>query len=142
MRRKLLCLFGAGAAAAAAFLQAAPASLDNLRNALDVIDGYLARAASSNPIYRADLRPGGDPNNLPAGRQFARGAWLGPFTYRAKTYRELTPAERAALLGDPNFRAYIAAATFRRGNTAIAIPPAEMLKPGPFIVALPAPFPP
>jgi hypothetical protein len=149
MQRLALCLRVSGVIAAAAFLQAAPEAPDTAPNALGVIDEFLRKAATSNPGYRTDLRPGGDPNKLPEGRFFARGAWLGPFTYRARTYRELSAAERAELLGDRRFREYLAAAAgaFRASAAAGAdppfavIPPAEMLKPGPFIVTLPAPVP-
>jgi hypothetical protein len=158
MRKSAPCLRAAGFIAAAALLQAAPETPDNAPNALGVIDGFLEKAAAFNPAYRADLRPGGDPNRLPSGRLLARGAWLGPFTYRAKTYRELTAAERAGLLGDPRFREFLAAAAgappaspaaaaisaaaemAAAEMAAAEIPPAEMLKPGPFVIALPVPL--
>lgn len=117
-------------------------------NALGLFDAWLAQTAAETPAYRADLRAGGDPDAIPPGREFGRSALLGPFTYRPKTYGELTRSERAAVLADPKFRAFLI--TMRRQcdgeNGAdpaaprpasprdpmeISLTPVEMLHPGP-----------
>jgi hypothetical protein len=123
-------------------------------NALGLIDAWLAHAAGSSASFRADLRPGGDPANLPPGRFLCRSPFLGAFTYRPKTYRELSPAERRSVLCDPRFRAFLVSvreasdrddggkvpdrrAAARSGPEDIRVPPEEMLRPGPLWVFLP-----
>ncbi len=76
-------------------------------SALALFDAYLAQAALSTPDYRADLKAGGDPRQVPLGRLFADGPMVGPFTYRPKTYDELTPDQRSVLLHDPKFRSFL-----------------------------------
>jgi len=123
-------------------------------NALVLFDAYLARAALERLAYRADLQPGGDPRTVPPGRLLGSSPTLGPFTYRPKTYDELTRAERAALMRDPKLRSFLIATReqFDRGTSAsgpvspaaarprierIAIPPEEMLRSQPMFITLP-----
>jgi hypothetical protein len=80
---------------------------DPTGNALGLLDAWLAREAVHSAAYRADPRPGGDAASLPPGRLLGHSPFLGAFTYRPKTYRELPSLERAALLGDPGLRAYL-----------------------------------
>ena len=100
------------------------------RNALRLLDTYLAREALATPEYRADPQPGGDPARLPPNRLFASGPLLGPFTYRPKTYAELSLPQRAELLRTSRFRAFIA---------RIPVAPEDMLSPRPLLVTLPDP---
>ena len=79
-------------------------------SALTLFDAYLAEAALSQPIYRTDLRPGGDAAHVPLGRLLGRGPMIGSFNYRPKTYEELSRMERAAMLHDPKFHAFLIAA--------------------------------
>lgn len=104
-----------------------------------LLNAYLAQAAVETIRYRADPQPGGDPRNLPPGRLFGISPALGPFTYRPKTCDELTPAERAALIRNPEFRSFLIAARERGGPIIISIPSAEMLRPRPVVITLPAP---
>jgi len=90
-------------ASAADTIAPAPAS------ALTLFDAYLAEAARTVPLYRTDLRAGGDPQHIPLGRFFGQGSMIGPFTYRPKTYDELTREERAELIRDPKFHAFLIA---------------------------------
>jgi hypothetical protein len=82
---------------------------DRQGNALAVFDAWLAQAAANNIIYRTDFQTGGDPAAIGPGRAFGRSALLGGFTYRPKTYRDLTRSERAAMLADPKFRTFLIA---------------------------------
>jgi hypothetical protein len=127
---------------------------DRPGNALGLFDAWLAQAAAETPAYRADLRAGGDPDAIPPGRGFGRSALLGPFTYRPKTYGELTRSERAAVLADPKFRAFLIAMrrqcdgengvepvaprpANRPDPMQISPTPVEMLHPGPAWWVLP-----
>ena len=76
-------------------------------NALGLLDAYLSQAADETPPFRTDLEPRAGSAPVPSGRRSGLGSVLGPFTYRPKTYRELTPAERSDLLRDPKFRAFL-----------------------------------
>jgi hypothetical protein len=124
-------------------------------NALMLFDAYLARAALERIAYRTDLQPGGNPRTVPPGRLLGSSPTLGPFTYRPKTYDELTRAERAALMRDPKLHSFLIATReqFDRGTSAsgpaspaaarprierIAIPPEEMLRSQPMFITLPA----
>lgn len=78
------------------------------RNALELLDAFIAAQAVDNADYRTDLRPGGEPGKVPQGRRLSTGPVLGPFTYRPRTYSELSPALREALLADPRLRSFIA----------------------------------
>jgi len=100
---RLLAAFLLGLASAGpASAQAVPGP------ALEIINAYLARAAESDPADRADVKLG-DPPRLSAGRFAAYSPLLGDFSYRPKTYDELSRADRAALLRDPAFHAFLAA---------------------------------
>lgn len=114
--------------------------------ALTLLDAYLGTAARNQPAYRTDLRAGDIPAGLlPAGRSLGWSPWLGAFTYRARRFEELSAAEQAAVLRDPGWRAYLAAAARREGVRAeaafrISIDPPEMLARRPLrIVLAPAP---
>jgi hypothetical protein len=91
-------------AVAATCLAAADAS-----NAVAIFDAYLAHAARTIPEYRADLRPVGPNESDSSGRLLARGPIIGAFTFRPKTYGELNRTERADMLRDPRFRAFLVA---------------------------------
>ncbi|HVW22033.1 MAG TPA: hypothetical protein VHC86_12535 [Opitutaceae bacterium] len=85
----------------------------------------------------------------PCARAAAEGAAPSPLdTYLAEAaprrFADLTPAERAALLRDPRLRDYLAAraatAAARDARpAAIALPPGEALRPGPWRAPLPGP---
>lgn len=77
-------------------------------NAVAVFDAYLAHAARTAPEYRADLRPVGPNESEASGRLLARGPIIGTFTFRPKTYGELSRSERADMLRDSRFRAFLA----------------------------------
>jgi hypothetical protein len=101
---------------------AGPARAEEIpANALTLLNAYLAQAALSLPADRADIVLGGSPHP-PPGRFPATSAWLGPFTYRPKTYRELSASDRAALLRDPAWPAFLAA---HRPAPAASLPPPD-----------------
>ena len=116
-----------------------------------LFDAYLARASRTVTAYRAEIRVGDDPGNSGPGRLTGQSAYLGTFTYRPVTYAELSREERAALVHDPQFRAFLASLDRRAspppaGPIApdsagplrhLRIPPEEMCRPGPFVIALP-----
>jgi len=125
-------------------------------NALMLFDAYLARAALERPAYRTDLQPGGEPRTIPPGRLLGSSPTLGPFTYRPRTYDELTRAERAVMMRDPKLRSFLIATREQidRGAAAsektparaprprierIAISPEEMLRSRPMLITLPVP---
>ena len=78
-------------------------------NALAVFDAYLTHAAPTVSHYRTDLRPTGNSADKSPGRLQAPGPLIGAFTYRSKTYAELSRDERSELLRDPRFRAFLLA---------------------------------
>ena len=85
---------------------------------------------------------GGDPARVPAGRVFGLGPIAGPFTYRPKTYAELSRSQRAALLREPRFRRFVAQFASGRGVAPAArwtIAPEEMLSRRPCLLTLPPP---
>jgi hypothetical protein len=127
----------AAAALAAAALLSGSAPGQPRGNALDLLDAYLWEAAATTPAYRADLRAGAGPSDAADGRRAGVSPVLGPFTYRPRTFPELSASERSGVLADPalgNFLRKRRAAALR-----LAIPPAEMLRPGPLVVAVPEP---
>lgn len=124
------------------------------QTALSLFDSYLAQEAPVEPCYRTDLRAGGDPGHVPPGRFFAVGPMIGPFTYRAKTYGELTVEERAAVLHDPRFRAFLIATRVQEdrppswksgarslhpAQERLVLTPEEMLENRPVLVVLARP---
>ena len=108
-------------------------------NALTLFNAYLARAAATTIEYRADLQPGGDPRRMAPGRLFGISPLLGPFTYRPKTYGELTPAERGALIHNPKFRSFLIATRQPGAPLKITLPAEEMLRSRPAVITLSAP---
>jgi hypothetical protein len=112
------------------------------RNALALLDAFVAAAARDRPGLRADVRPAGNSQAPPPGRALAFSANLGPFTYRPRTWAELTGADRAALLRDGGLREFLAAnaagvAPIPTRNVSLSAD--EMLRLGPAIVRLPPP---
>jgi hypothetical protein len=108
-----------------------------------LLDAYLAASAPSTPGYRKDIRPtGGGLAGAPAGRLTGFSRVIGPFTYLPRTAADLSPGERAAIGDDPRFAPFAAATRLAsaRGSGApvFDIPPAEMLRHGPVLVALAA----
>ncbi len=105
-------------------------------NARELLDAYLALAAAAAPAYRTNLRPAAsaDPEAAPPpdGRHFGRSPVLGPFTYRSRTYAELSREERIALWRDPGLRAFLAGLRVRAAR--FSVPPSELLRPGPLVV--------
>jgi hypothetical protein len=106
-----------------------------------LVDAYLAAAAPSTPAYRKDIRPtgGGLAGALP-GRLTGFSRVIGPFTYLPRVAADLTPGERAVVAGDPRFAPFAAATRLASGpgsgTPVFEIPPAEMLRRGPVLVAL------
>ena len=68
--------------------------------ALQIFDAFLAAAAPADPDYRTDIRRSGEPSHPSEGRLTGVSPLVGPFTYRPKTYAELTRSERIELLRD------------------------------------------
>ncbi len=113
-------------------------------SALDLLNAYLVQAARSNTGYRAEIRAGADPSAVKEGRLAGESSYIGPFTYRPKTYSELIASERASLLRDPDFREFLEAQSGseeRRQMKVLrfAIAPDEMLRGRPFVIVLPSP---
>jgi hypothetical protein len=107
--------------------------------ALPLFDAYLAEAARTVTAYRADIRIGADLKDAGPGRLEGESAFLGRFTFRPVTFAELSRTERARLVHDPQFRAFLQ----KLGQPAplptdfeVTITPAEMLRSGPFDVVL------
>ncbi len=107
-----------------------------------LLDAYLTTAAATQPEYRTEVRAGGTTPGSDAGRQTGCGPVLGPFTFRARTYAELTLGERREVLRDPRLRAFLLArnpgATPRKGPATkrFSISPATMLDGRPFAIEL------
>ena len=127
---------------------AAPAGAPSETSVLAQCDAFLAAAAARTSAYRADLRPAEAGAGTGPGRRFAVGPLAGGFTYRPKTYRELTDPERAAVWRDPDWAAFLqagrneppAGASTRASRAhpfRVTIHPAEMLRSRPGSIALP-----
>lgn len=111
-----------------------PATGAPAENALEVLNLFLADSAPTTPAYRADLQRNADPGHVPEDRLSGVSPLIGPFTYRPKTYAELTPAERVELLRDGRFHEFLL-----RRSRRFEINPEDMLKAQPLIVQLNAP---
>jgi hypothetical protein len=118
----------------ALFLPSAPAFGAPGENALETINRFLAESAATTPAYRADLQRATDPSRVPDGRLSGFSSLIGSFTYRPKTYAELTQAERVELLRDGRFRDYLLAM-----GRPFRIAPEDMLRPGSLPVELDPP---
>jgi hypothetical protein len=103
-------------------------------NALEALNLFLAESAPTTPAYRADLQRDADPEHVPAGRLSGVSPLIGPFTYRPKTYAELTPVERVEILRDGRFHDFL----LRRGRR-FEIEPKDMLNGQPLAIQLSAP---
>ena len=117
--------------------------------ALTLFDAYLAQAARTAPAYRADIRKGDDPKGGGPERLVGESAYLGSFTYRPKTYAELSRPERALLVHDPQFHAFLLgrhpppssiaarpAALESAADFHCTISPEEMLRSQPLLIEL------
>lgn len=105
-------------------------------NGLRLLDAAIAWAAEAVPDYRTDLaaadRSAEKPGARPSGRRLGWSPTIGYFTYRPKTYRELGPGQRAALLSGPLFRWFVEQGLKHPGE--LSLTPAETLRPGPLVV--------
>jgi hypothetical protein len=119
--------------------------------ALPLFNAYLAQAALTVTADRTDLRIGDETKGPEPGRLTGESAYLGPFTYRPKTYAELSQAERALLVHDPQFHAFLVARgrhtppppdpkidrTAPKVDFHCEISPEEMLRSRLFVIVLP-----
>ncbi len=115
-------------------------------SALAVIDAFLDDQSRTVPAFRTDFRRlGAAPP--PPGFAVATSPLIGRIGYRSRTFADLAPAERRAVLRSGLLRAYVEASV-RYGSapiTAEVLPldPAELLDPSPsFVDAGPASPPP
>jgi hypothetical protein len=123
-------------------------------NALGLMDAWLALQATRSAEFRADPSPMRDGATPAPGRLAGHSPLLGAFTYRPKAYGELNPRERAELLSDPGFRAFLASVRktcdgpgFRadlpgrpsghRDLGTVDLSPDEMLRPKPVWILVP-----
>jgi hypothetical protein len=129
----------------AAFGAATALAAPDEGNALALCDAFLTASAARTPAYRTEIQPAADRANIGAGRFFSVGPLAGAFTYRPKTYGELTPGERAAVWADPGLPAFLrdiwknSQSSTRDRPIRVAIRAAEMLRPRPGSIALPRP---
>jgi hypothetical protein len=117
-------------------------------NALMIFDAYLAQASLSNPIYRADPKPEAAASDLAPGRLSGRSDLIGRFSYRPRRFAELNRRERAELLSDPGFRAFLVSNREKSERTEggqprpsaaaafFSVSPEDMLASGPVEVVL------
>ncbi len=133
---------------AALLLAAAAGAVAEPEPALAILDAFLRQTARIDPTYRADLRLPAEPGAGGDGRLAGQSAFLGPFTYRAKTYADLSPAERIRVLQDPQFHAFLLRRTTALPPPAgigpaatyhCSITPEDMLRPGVLQIVLPSP---
>ena len=103
-------------------------------NALEALNLFLAESAPTTLAYRTDLQRKAGPEHVAEGRLSGVSPLIGPFTYRAKTYAELTPSERIELLRDGRFHDFLL-----RRSSRFEINPEDMLKAQPLVVQFAAP---
>jgi hypothetical protein len=123
-------------------------------NALGLADAFLAAQAQNSAEYRADVRATMDDAPIPPGRIAGHSSLLGAFTYRPRTYLELSARARAEILSDPKFRIFLVSVRqsvdgpgFRTGLPGKPMPspdlgtidlvPEEVLRPSPVWILVP-----
>ena len=72
-----------------------------------VLNAFLASIAKDHPEYKADIRlwQAGDP--VAPGFQVGQSAALGSYTFRPKTWGELSDAEKTGVLANPRLKSFI-----------------------------------
>lgn len=112
-------------------------------SALDALNAYLIDAARTHAAYRAGVVAGDAPDGPAPGRFLGWSARIGPFTYRVRSYSELSPQERAAVLADPAWRAFASTRRPPANRTPpverIALAPEDMLRTEPLVLPWPPP---
>lgn len=76
-------------------------------NLLPLLNAFIASIAKSHPELKADIALLQHGEAIAPGRQLGKSAAMGDYTFRPKTWTELTPGERAALLKHPSLKAFI-----------------------------------
>ena len=90
-----------------AFARAQMAGTPVPKSPLQIYNEYLATYADLVPEYRTELTLGVEAGNNPKSPfRLARNALIGSYTYRPKTYTELTTQEQMDVERDEKFQAY------------------------------------
>ncbi len=85
------------------------ASAQQEGSAASLFNAFIASIASADIVYRTEVQLNADPANVPPGRLLGKSTFAGYFTFRAKTYEELTTPQRIALRNDARFKAFLVA---------------------------------
>lgn len=89
-------------------------------NLVPILNAFLASIAKSHPEFKADIRfwHAGEP--ITPGYQMGHSAAMGDYTFRPKTWAELSEGERADVLNHPNLKAFIVSVRNARIYPAIS----------------------
>lgn len=72
-----------------------------------VVNAFVALYCKENMSWKKDVRVTSTPREVPPGRQVGLSTYVGYYTFIPKTWDDLTPAQRAQVLADPRFKAFV-----------------------------------
>jgi hypothetical protein len=75
--------------------------------AVDVLNAFIATFAKEDPRLKTEIVLTNDPSVVPAGKQLGYSRLVGYYSFRPKTWAELSDDERMAVLHDNRLRAFI-----------------------------------
>ncbi|MDD2765945.1 MAG: hypothetical protein PHE83_18435 [Opitutaceae bacterium] len=85
-----------------------------------VLDAFIASIAKDHAEYKTDIRLWTSGAAVPPGCQLGRSASLGAYSFRPKTWKELSEAERATLLVHPQLKGFLVSLRNERTYPAVS----------------------
>lgn len=71
------------------------------------MNAFLAIVAKDHVELQTEIKLINQGDDIPAGFQLGRSALMDDFTFRPKTWKELTPAEKQLVMKDPKLKSFL-----------------------------------
>jgi hypothetical protein len=85
-------------------------------SAQSVINAFIATYAKEDVAWKKDIRLNETPGQIAPGRQLGQSAVAGYYSFVPKTWDELSPEEKIAVIKDPRLKAFLISS--RQGSLA------------------------
>jgi len=95
-----------------------------------IMNAFIATIAKDHPELKTDIRLSSNGAKVPAGHQMGRSAAMDYYTFRPKTWAELSDIQRAEILDHPSLKSFIVSIRNERIYPALSAISPENHEPG------------
>jgi hypothetical protein len=92
---------------ALAWLTIGPAVLADTSNGESVMNAFIATYAKEEVNWRSEVEFVNSPSEIPPGKQLGYSSVVGYFTFRPKSWDQLSVAEKEEVMGNPKLKAFL-----------------------------------